>query len=1239
MASDTHDVKAILGADVSGLRDGLKQAKTALAGLKEGSGVFDSLSGSAQKAGSIFKSVLGANLVTGAVTSFFGAIKSGVSGMISDLNGASKTWQTFEGNMASFGKSSAEIAQVKSELQDFAKATIYSASDMASTYSQLAAVGTKNTTELVKGFGYLASASENPQQAMKTLSQQATQMAAKPKVAWQDFRLILEQTPAGVAKIAEAMGMTTDQLIKSVQDGTVETQAFFDAIVKGGQSFKEMATSFKTVDQAIDGLSEGLTNSLQPAFEKANAFGLRVLNSLAGHLDKVDFSGFADGLGKALEGIDIEGLIDKAVNGLSKIGQFFANIGKTGAFQAVGQALVSVKGAFTNLFSVISTGKGDWSSLGITVGNVIKTFANGVKTIADFIAKLNPSTIKSFGGGLLGLVAGFKAFNFLKSFNPFSFFKKGAEEATNGATNSAGRSKSTITQLFNGLSNVIKSLGTSIKTAATGIGQGLKTALSGLAPVIRAFGASLKTAGVANILAFGGAIAIAAVGIGAGIAIISAGFALLATQSKGVSTILKSVGGVITTLGEAISNILKTAIMSLANAFLLVAPVLPTVASAFAMLSPLIIAAGTAVSMIIRSFSGLAPVITALGSAISQIIRAISTGVAQIATAVTPIVHIISTAFVQVVTVVSNAIVQIVQALAPFIPELTAMVQAVAPVLEGIVSAFNNLISQISPVIDSISNLFKTLGQQISSILKSAGSVVESFGSAIRSVLDGVAGIFESMGNAAKNAGMGVKLMAQGVKTLVDLKLGDLVATLAAVATGLTAIAGSGIASAGPGLQAAGVGMQLIATSAQLASVAIQLLPSALTLLTTSLGVLPTQLTAAGNAMTVFATSVKASVSGLLVAGTSVMKFATMLTGLAPVSSVAGSGLAAFNGKASQAGSAMQKLGSSSRQALAQVTALGNGIKSSMTGATAAISNAGKLMSTAVRSAGTQMTVTMQASMNQVKSVVLNGMTASSQAVRNGGTQMTTAIRMTGTQLTTITQSTMSQMKSVIQNGMSSIVASVRTGGTQMVAAWRSVGQQLVSATQNFVNQANNTLKTIGTGVNLHANGSALMAGLKSGIDAGWSQITASVSSMAEWIKKNKGPISYDRRLLVDNGRAIMFGLNRGIGEGWENVKGNVSSMAVGLSKLLQAEMGNSFDIPNMATSLMNSVSVSHSPQSVQHNIDNAVSQQRMINKFDELIEEVRKNGNTYLDGNIISRKVDRTLGQNTQLRSRTSWA
>lgn len=157
---------------------------------------------------------------------------------------------------------------------------------------------------------------------------------------------------------------------------------------------------------------------------------------------------------------------------------------------------------------------------------------------------------------------------------------------------------------------------------------------------------------------------------------------------------------------------------------------------------------------------------------------------------------------------------------------------------------------------------------------------------------------------------------------------------------------------------------------------------------------------------------------------------------------------------------------------------------------------------------------------------------------------LATAVKTAGTLMATSMQASMAQILVVVNNGMVSIVQSVRNNGSQMVAVWRISGQQLVSATQGFVNSANSTLSQIGQGVNLHANGSALMSGLKSGIDSGWSQITSSVSNMAKWIKDHKGPVSYDRRLLIENGSALMTGLNRGIQTGWRKVTDNISSMA-----------------------------------------------------------------------------------------------
>lgn len=279
----------------------------------------DSVSNKVAKGGntttSTFKSVASAIGVMSLGTAALGAISNGISDVYKGLSETSATWQTFNGNMAYIGKSSGEIAKVRGELTKFAQQTIYSASDMASTYSQLAAVGTKNTTKLVKGFGGLAAASENPQQAMKTLSEQATQMAAKPMVQWQDFRLMLEQTPAGIAAVAKTMGMSTSELIKNVQDGKVKTEDFFNAIAKAGTNanFSKMATQYKTVGQAMDGLKETATNALLPTFDKIGSYGIKAISGIINYLDGINPQALAQSIGSA---------VDSVINVLSTVFNF-----------------------------------------------------------------------------------------------------------------------------------------------------------------------------------------------------------------------------------------------------------------------------------------------------------------------------------------------------------------------------------------------------------------------------------------------------------------------------------------------------------------------------------------------------------------------------------------------------------------------------------------------------------------------------------------------------------------------------------------------------------------------------------------------------------------------------------------------------------------------------------------------------------------------------------------------------
>ncbi|HEN2289713.1 TPA: PblA, partial [Streptococcus agalactiae] len=61
------------------------------------------------------------------------------------------------------------------------------------------------------------------------------------------------------------------------------------------------------------------------------------------------------------------------------------------------------------------------------------------------------------------------------------------------------------------------------------------------------------------------------------------------------------------------------------------------------------------------------------------------------------------------------------------------------------------------------------------------------------------------------------------------------------------------------------------------------------------------------------------------------------------------------------------------------------------------------------------------------------------------------------------------------------------------------------------------------------------------------------VGDIAGWIKDHKGPISYDRRLLIPAGNAIMQGLHQGLVDKFKPVKNLVNGMA----EEIQSSFGN----------------------------------------------------------------------------------
>jgi len=74
------------------------------------------------------------------------------------------------------------------------------------------------------------------------------------------------------------------------------------------------------------------------------------------------------------------------------------------------------------------------------------------------------------------------------------------------------------------------------------------------------------------------------------------------------------------------------------------------------------------------------------------------------------------------------------------------------------------------------------------------------------------------------------------------------------------------------------------------------------------------------------------------------------------------------------------------------------------------------------------------------------------------------------------------------------------------------------------------------------------MNGFLGGLQSAWGAVKNFVGGIADWIKKNKGPISYDKKLLIPAGKAIMSGFNNSVKHNFKNVQKNVSGMAEKIS-------------------------------------------------------------------------------------------
>lgn len=641
------------------------------------------------------------------------------SELVAGLNESSAAWKTFQANMQMNEKTADEISKIKGELKDFAEQTIYSASDMASTYSQLEAVGTKNTTALVKGFGGLAAAASDPTQAMKTLSQQATQMAAKPKVAWEDFKLMVEQTPAGISAVAKTMGMSTQELISDVQKGKVKTEEFLEAIAETGTNadFTALATQYKTVGQATDGLIETLTGQLQPAFDTLSQVGI---NAISGITDKI--SAGSPIIEKLT--VTVNTLVDK-LNSMST--EELVNLAKMGGLLVT--AVPALAGIGKGM-EVASTASGAFTS-------ALSGIGNGVKSIPGKF----DSAKKSIGG--LG-----KSFGTLGSAitGPFDVMMP-------KVTGSVRKIGSTVASLPGKIVSPIGKIG----KAVAGKFPGITSAFSDFTGYLGAWGGNVGSAlsgvlgnvgkfmpGFAKLMNFGLVAGVLVAGLG----LLNTQFGeqintLLTTmQTKGPELITNFCNGIV----SALPNLTAQGGQILNNLMLAITANLPAIIQGgIAIISSLI--SGIAQQLPTLIPTAVEMILTLASSLLSNIDQIIDAGIDLLVGLAQGLVN----ALPQLIKKAPTIIGQLASAIIRNLPKiLQAGIKILGMLATGLIQAVPQLISKIPSIISQIKNAFTSInwGEVGSNIIKGIANGLKSAGGAIVEAAKSAA---KSALNAAKD--------------------------------------------------------------------------------------------------------------------------------------------------------------------------------------------------------------------------------------------------------------------------------------------------------------------------------------------------------------------------------------------------------------------------------------------------------------------------------------------------------